>query len=174
MYRTLLLAAILGLAAAAVVTACKPAADTFDAGCYPAPISTPDGGGGDAGCTPWSGGCPGQDGGNSYALQTAIQNAFNANGSCQSVTDCGLYAAYGTQFKMQCFQSYDLPAINLSQRGALDQQLNSILCGFCNACFSADAGGGVFDTDPEPPQDAGNCTEVQCNSGLCYFQNFQL
>lgn len=170
MHRTLLLAAALGLAAAAAAPACKPAADTFDAGCYPAVISTPDGGG-DAGCTPWSGGCTSQG---TAALQTAVLNAFNASGTCAADTDCGLYAAYGTQLKMQCFQTYDLPPIALSQRGALDSQLQSILCGFCAACFGADAGGGILDSDPNPPQDAGNCTEVSCVSGQCYLQNFEI
>ncbi len=171
MYRTLLLAALLGLAAVAAVSACKPAADTFDAGCYPATISTPVDAGGDAGCAPWSGGCDSQG---TAALQTAILNAFNAAGTCQQETDCGQYAAYGTQFKMQCFETYDLPPIALSQRGALDQQLQSLLCGFCNACFGADAGGGVLDSDPSPPQDAGNCTEVSCVSGQCYLSNFEI
>jgi hypothetical protein len=171
MNRTLLVASTLGLAAAAGMAACKPAADTFDAGCYPAVISTPADGGWDGGCTPWTQGCSSQG---TAALQETILNDFDAAGTCASVTDCGLYAAYTSQLKIQCFQTYDVPPIALAQRGQLDQQLQSLLCGFCNACFAADAGGGILDSDPNPPADAGNCTEVQCVSGFCSVQNFEL
>jgi hypothetical protein len=139
-------------------------------GCHAAPISQPATTGLDAGCTPWSGGC---DSAGTSSLQTSIQNAFNSNSTCQADTDCGLYTAIGNQFQMLCFQTYDIPPITLSQRGQLDQELQSILCGFCNACFAADAGGGILDSDPQARPDAGNCTEVLCVAGQCQEQSLQ-
>jgi hypothetical protein len=170
MHRNLPLTAVLGLAAVLAAPACKPDADTFDAGCYPAVVSTPVDAGVDAGCTPWSGGC---DANGTTALLTSINNAFATNGTCLADTDCGLYTALGSQFKMQCYESFDIPPLALAQRGVLDQQLQAIICGFCNACGYEGDGGGVLDSDPEPPPDAGNCTEVSCLSGQCNVQTFQ-
>lgn len=165
MNRTLLVAAFLfGLAVAAHTVACKPNADTFDAGCYPAPTSTPVDAG-PAGCTTWSGGC---DATGVTALQTAIQNAFATAGGCHMDTDCALY---GSALKMQCYQTTYTPPIALTQRGLLDQQLQATLCGFCNVCFD---GGGLLQGDVTPQVDGGNCTEVSCISGQCQEQTFQL
>ena len=174
MQRNAIIAALLGLAGVVAVSAngCKPPVSTYDAGCYPAPISTPSDAGSDAGitCTPWSGGCTGTF---AQAIQSAVRSAFAANAMCEQETDCALYAPVGTQFQMLCYEDTFVPAIAAAQRGQLDQQLQSLLCGFCNACFSADAGGGTLQEDVLPYQDAGNCTEVECWSGVCNADTFQ-
>ncbi len=163
MHRPFLVTAVL-VATSLVAPACKPTADTFDAGCYPAPISTPVDAGVDAGCITWSGGC---DSTGTGALQTAIDNAFAVNGTCQADTDCALY---GSTLKMNCYETTYTPTIALAQRGALDLQLQAILCGYCNACFPD---GGLEQGDVNPQVDGGNCTEVSCLSGQCEQQTFQ-
>ncbi len=144
--------------------ACKPPESSFDAGCYPAPFSYP---AADAGptsnCTSWAYGC---DSNGVQQLTTEITKAFQTAGVCTQNTDCALYGEPdgGYAYQSLCYQTTYTPPINASQRATLDANLQAIFCGFCSSCFD---GGGLLQGDVAPPQDAGNCVEVDCVTGQC-------
>ncbi len=150
------------LAALAVLgLACRPPTDTFDAGCYPAPISQPT----DAGapqCQAWTGGC---DSNGVAALENDVTNLFTSTGQCSQDSDCALW---GAPIAYQCYERSFTPPINLGKRPQMDAALANLLCGFCQACF---ADGGILQGDVSPPQPDAGCTEVQCSSGQCVVFN---
>ncbi len=156
-----------------VAAACKPPQNTFDAGCYPAPISEPvDGGWGDAGwgdggwqvaagsgCTPWTGDCNTEE-----LLEDKVTQLFSDAGTCTADTDCALYQP---SIQYLCYARSYTPPINAGERGWLDGQLAAIICGYCQKCFPT--GGISTGAQISETADAG-CTETICNQGQCAVQ----
>jgi hypothetical protein len=130
------------LALAWMALACKPPASSFDAGCYPAPISYPshDGGSGTSNCI-WTAGC---GSGSADTLTAQFHSDFNSHATCSTAEDCALYG--------------------LADGGSLYQCLDQLLSSYCGQCFDA---GGLVQGDVSPPQDAGSCIEVECVQGQC-------
>ncbi|HUB06722.1 MAG TPA: hypothetical protein VMB50_06965 [Myxococcales bacterium] len=159
------------LALVLTALACAPPASTYDAGCYPAPISSPvtdAGPGNTSGCT-WTGGCAT---GSADALTSKFHGQFNANATCEAATDCALYGEFdgGSLYRYECYETTYTQPINASMRPALDQCLEAMIASYCGQCFPD---GGLVQGDVSPPEDAGyTCTEVECVSGQCQETQF--